>query len=372
MNKLQIVKLCKNLISIDSTTKNETKILKYIEQLLKENNIEFERIPVSKNRWNIFAKKGFGSSGVLFCGHCDTVPKTETWTMNPFEPKIKNDKLFGLGASDMKCGLAALLYCFINDKSDNNNGLLVTVGEEAGGFDGVNSFIKGNSLNNFKFALVADTSEFNIITEQSGLAGIDVTVHSKQRHTKNFYESNNPIHDATKIIVKLTEEFERIKTNKTTPLGNTPILSINKICSGIKTNIIPNNCTFSIDRRVSPNEELSEIEEFYENCFKKFKNISWKKRTWLQSAKNEENELVKHIKRISKTLKKTVKCETSIGVSEMIFLRNAGLKVVTFGPGLKKQAHTANEFIYIKDIKDYCTIISEIMERKQNDFKKTN
>jgi acetylornithine deacetylase/succinyl-diaminopimelate desuccinylase-like protein len=81
----------------------------YIEHLLQEAGFAVRRQPVVGERFNVLAEKGQGSRALLLAGHMDTVPAAEGWKTNPWKPFVDGDKLYGLGACDMKGGLAALL-----------------------------------------------------------------------------------------------------------------------------------------------------------------------------------------------------------------------------------------------------------------------
>ncbi len=351
-----LVKLCQDLIKINSVTGNEKEILLFIEEMLNKEKIEFQRITLSENRWNIFAVKGNKRPGTLFCGHCDTVPFNDLWTREPFHAEIEGDKLFGLGSSDMKSGLAAIIYAFINTDSDNLNGLLITVGEESGNFDGMKAATKTDLLEDFSEAIVADTSGMEIVVEQSGVFEVEVTITSPARHTRDFYDNINPIHEAAKLITMINDNFSKI--NLVSKLGNRPILSINQIKGGFANNIVPSQVSFFIDRRVSPLEKLEDVERFFIQCFKEVPNLKWELVEKLPSVNNVDSKLAKKLVSLSK-----LEVTSSAGVSEIVFLIEKGIDAVFFGPGTKGEAHKSNESIFVKDIIRYNEIIKKIMER---------
>ena len=128
---MEIISLIKRLLETRSITGEENNILIEIEDIIYNTNLEIKRIPVDKDRWNLIVLKKGKTPGILFCGHIDTVPSKFS------SPKIKDNYLFGLGASDMKSAIGVFLKCIQEDPSNYRHGVLVTVGEEKADFDGI-------------------------------------------------------------------------------------------------------------------------------------------------------------------------------------------------------------------------------------------
>lgn len=120
-----VVEILQKLVSINSVSGNEAEISDYISGLLEQNNFIVEHQEVEPGRKNIFASKG--RPGLLFFGHMDTVPLMGDWTRDPFRLTIEEDKAFGLGAWDMKGGIAAILDAA---QHASDMAILLTVDEE--------------------------------------------------------------------------------------------------------------------------------------------------------------------------------------------------------------------------------------------------
>ena len=115
---MQMQDLLSQLVSINSAftaptsepdRPGERELGAFIEQLLQEAGFTVQRQPVVGDRFNVLAEKGQGKRALLLAGHMDTVPAAQGWKTDPWKPCIDGDKLYGLGACDMKGGLAALL-----------------------------------------------------------------------------------------------------------------------------------------------------------------------------------------------------------------------------------------------------------------------
>lgn len=127
------IELTKQLISIPSfldEENNEVKVGEFIFNYLKQFKfLKVEKQMVANRRFNVIAKDKYPTS-FLWCGHIDTVPLQNAWTTNPLLPTNKNDKLYGLGSSDMKSGIAAILSALSQNGETKGLMMLFYVDEE--------------------------------------------------------------------------------------------------------------------------------------------------------------------------------------------------------------------------------------------------
>jgi len=121
----------------------------FIERYLEERGFSTQRQPLCGDRFNVLAQKGQGGRALLLSGHMDTVPAAEGWETDPWTPRIDGDRLFGLGACDMKGGLCAMLQAvedvephgytlkmaFLADEENISEGMHVL--SQSGALDGV-------------------------------------------------------------------------------------------------------------------------------------------------------------------------------------------------------------------------------------------
>ena len=110
---MNVIQVLQDLVSIRSSYPNEGKIGQYIKEKLLEMQFRVKVQKVTETRFNILAEKGKGPSVLLF-GHLDTVKEKEDWNTNPYVLTTKGDNLYGLGAWDMKSGLATILSAVKN------------------------------------------------------------------------------------------------------------------------------------------------------------------------------------------------------------------------------------------------------------------
>ncbi|PLW80211.1 hypothetical protein C0585_03605 [Candidatus Woesearchaeota archaeon] len=330
---MDVTSLAKKLIDISSVTGKEKEILLFIEKYLEDNKIDFERIYVSEDRWNIFAFKG--NSDILLSGHCDTVNSEKH-----YKSYDKEGKLYGIGSSDMKGGLAGIINTFISLDDCN---LLVTVGEESG-FDGIKAFIDSEFCKKIRYSIIAEPTDLTAIGKQFGLFGFDISSEGTQRHTSQFKKGNHCGHDLIIALNKAMKDF-----NEKFPKS---IFSINVLEYGEKRNIIPDIATCKIDIRISPFDKILEIREF---VLEEFKEFNTKFRYVLEPVSADE-EFESHL------FEKNIKLDMKIGFTEMYFFNRVNIKTLIFGPGLVEQAHKKNEYLPLENLISYEKKLKELIE----------
>ncbi|OGE31686.1 hypothetical protein A2631_00885 [Candidatus Daviesbacteria bacterium RIFCSPHIGHO2_01_FULL_44_29] len=212
--------LAKRLISIPSYVGedcDEQKIGEFIFDYLKQFKwLKVSKQRVTKKRFNIIAKDGYPTK-ILFCGHLDTVQPRAGWTTNPFQPTVKNRKLFGLGATDMKGNLAALLSNIPQAAPIKGVGFLFYIDEEYD-FLGMKKFIKEyKDKIRPKLMISADGGDLSIGYGCKGLIEVSGKVQGISGHAARPWTGNNALSGSSKAIEKLTEELK--SKFKNTELG---------------------------------------------------------------------------------------------------------------------------------------------------------
>ena len=148
--------LLKQLIATQSFSREENLTCDILEEFFRERNVPFRR-----KINNLWARNKYFNSElptVLLNSHHDTVKPNASWTLNPFEPLIKDGKLYGLGSNDAGGCLVSLLatfYYFYNRSDLKFNVLFVaSAEEEISGTNGLELLIKENDLHEISFAIV--------------------------------------------------------------------------------------------------------------------------------------------------------------------------------------------------------------------------
>ena len=250
---MQSIEILEKLISFPTVSKDSNlDLIEFVEGYLTERGISSKRVPNKKGtKANLYATIGpMEEGGIILSGHTDVVPpgNYKNWTINPFNPKVKNGYLIGRGANDMKSSIAAFVSAvsnFVGNKRKFNGSisLLITGDEEGVAINGTKKVV--NYLKKKKekidFCLVGEPTNPNKLGEmikigrRGSLTG-KLTIFGIQGHVAYPHRANNP----STIIVKILNELKNIKFDKGTKDFQPTNLEVTKInINNTADNVIP-------------------------------------------------------------------------------------------------------------------------------------
>ena len=372
IDKDELLDIFSKAVAIPSTNPkgNEKPMCEYVENLLKQNDIEYFTVPVENDRYDIIAKIHGHSSedSIVFTGHMDVVPVSDDeilrWETPPFIPTIKDGKLFGRGSADMKSGLISAIYSMIllkrhNIKPSRDVILAATIDEE--------NYMKGSKAlqNNpifegAKYLIVCEPTDMKICNEQKGRTWADVCVHGMTAHGSQKGVGENAIYLAIKLIEKIKNtEFEEY------PDTFWRTLAIN---AGVEPQVVPDRCTFTVDARLQVGHDPSNIWEKLEDMIKQIKkenphfdatyDIADMRTSWHTS---KEDKLIQSVENSLKKLDILPIFETFSGSTDASMLIKNSLIPVIIGPGDLSVVHRENEYVELSQLYDSCRLYLDIM-----------
>lgn len=330
------VSLLKQLIAIPSFSKEEDKTADCLEAFLQKKNIRANRY--LNNVWA--ANKYFDENKItlLLNSHHDTVKPNKGYTLNPFEAIEKDAKLYGLGSNDAGGPLVSLLAAFIYFYEADLPFNIIFAGtaeEEISGRNGVEILL--NHLPKINCAIVGEPTLLNMAVAEKGLLVLDCIAHGKAGHAARN-EGVNALYIAMKDISWLsTYQFPKVSFL----LGPVHI-EVTSINTPNQThNIVPSECSFLIDIRVN---ELYSFEEIIsiikENIISEIQPRSIRLKP---SSIDENHPLVVAGKDMNISAYGSPTC------SDMALMDFPSLKI---GPGDSARSHTADEYIFLNEIKE--------------------
>ncbi len=343
------VELLKQLIRTESFSKQEDKTAELINQFLTERGVKTERL---KN--NVWAYNKFYNPDkptILLNSHHDTVKPNPGYTNDPFDPIIKDGKLFGLGSNDAGGCLVSLMATFLHfypmENLKYNFVYAATAEEEISGFDGLELVYP--KLGKIDFAIVGEPTTMDIAVAEKGLMVLDCTAKGKAGHAARE-EGDNAIYKALKDI----EWIRNYRFEKVSPHLGPMKMSVTIINAGYQHNVVPENCTFTIDVRITEmykNEEVLKIIE--DNIESEVKPRSVRLRPSFIDPKHPL---------VLSAVKYGANTYGSPTTSDQALVPVPSVKM---GPGKSERSHTANEYIWISEIEEgidkYIKILSDIV-----------
>ena len=331
----QVLELLKKLVSTSSFSKEEDKTATIIEDFFKGNRFETNRH--LNNIW--VANKHFNKNKptILLNSHHDTVRPNSGYTRDPFDAELIDGKLFGLGSNDAGGSLVSLIATFLHyyDQSDLRYNLVMaaTAEEEISGINGIESI--WHSLSPVDFAIVGEPTRCQMATAEKGLMVLDCIAEGKSGHAARE-EGVNAIYQAIKDIDWIRNyEFPKISST----LGKMK-MTVTIMNAGRQHNVIPAECAFTIDVRVTDSYTLEEtLEVIKENIMSKVIPRSMRMRP---SGIAEDHPIVKSARKLGLEL------YGSPTTSDQALIPVPSVKI---GPGDSARSHSADEFIYVDEIR---------------------
>ena len=335
----EAVELLKKLIATPSVSRDEKAAADVLEAYMKEKGLNPQRH--GNNVWCLSAH-ALDDGGqaeknpiILLNAHIDTVKPVAGWQHDPFSPTQEGDVLYGLGSNDCGGGLMALLQVFILLKDCLQSYHLIYLAsceEEVSGKNGIESVLP--LLPKIDFAIVGEPTGMQPAIAEKGLMVIDATAHGKAGHAARN-EGDNAICHAMKDIQWLSQWQFPKQTDLLGPVKNTVTI----VNAGTQHNVIPDQCTFTIDVRSNEcytNEEIFAF--FQEHLTSELKARSFR----LSSSMIDESHPF-----VQACIKEGLKPFGSPTLSDQALMRFPSLKL---GPGESSRSHTADEYIKISEI----------------------
>ena len=342
------VDLLKKLIVTPSFSKEEDKTASLIEEFLHSKNVNPERFLN-----NVFAKNKFFDDAkptILLNSHHDTVKPNKGYTLDPFSPIEKENKLFGLGSNDAGGALVSLISTFLyfyGKKNLRYNLILAaTAEEEISGKNGVEILLP--KLGEIDFGIVGEPTLMQMAIAERGLLVIDCMAEGKAGHAARE-EGENAIYKAIKDI----QWFQSYKFPKNSELLGPVKLCVTSIETDNKThNVIPSQCTFVVDIRIN---ELYSFEEVLKTIEQ---NVTCKVQSRSTRLRSSSITLDHPIVKAGLHLGRTY--YGSPTTSDKALMPFPTLKI---GPGYSGRSHIADEFIYLDEIKVGIEIYIKLLEQ---------
>jgi len=329
------------------------------------------------NLSNVYASREFsrGEGTFLINTHFDTIPPSRKWTRKALQVTVENDRMYGLGTSDSKGGIAAIL-CALRELNENRfkklEVLFSNYEENAALLDGkrwggARYFLTNNKLES-RMGINAEGTvqgdRFMVSLGCGGRVAFDVTVMGKEAHTAEpswRTLGRNAIYDMMKVI----DELRKMPGGKMTIDGYTvhTELNVSVIQGGTAINIVPGECKIECERRFLPNENWDEVKMMVERALGALRDVEYKvhfyepQRAYLLDRANPVVALA--IGSVQRTLGYTPRLRIDAGRTDSNHLDElAGIKTFIMGPGEGATSeHKPDEYLSTRRLDEFHRIM---------------
>lgn len=331
------IALLKQLIATPSFSKEEDNTADILEQFL-----EAKGVHTNIFLKNIWAKNKYYDDNkptILLNSHHDTVKPNKGYTLDPFTPVVKDEKLFGLGSNDAGGPLVALISTFLYyyDRADLTYNLIIaaTAEEEISGHNGIEALLP--RLGKIDCGIVGEPTQMHMAVAEKGLMVLDCVAKGRAGHAARE-EGENSIYNAIRDI----NWFQTYKFPKVSDLLGSMKMSVTVIETENKAhNVVPAHCKFVVDTRVN---ELYSFEEVLEVMRSNVTCEIQPRSTRLRSTSISLDHPL-----ITSGIALDRRYYGSPTTSDKALMSFPTLKM---GPGDSARSHTADEYIYLEEIKE--------------------
>lgn len=344
----QAIELLKELIATPSFSKEEEETAAIIGKFFA-----LKGIPASRVGNNIYAlNKNYDAAkpSVLLNSHHDTVKPNKGYTQDPFTPIEKDGKLFGLGSNDAGGCLVSLIATFLHfyekENLSHNIVFAASAEEEISGVNGIELVLP--YLGNINFGIVGEPTKMEMAVAERGLMVIDCVANGKAGHA-----ARNEGVNALYIAIDDINWIRNCKFEKVSPLLGESRMTVTIIgTDNQQHNVVPPQCKFVIDVRVN---ELYTFDEMLDSLKQNLKSQFKPRTTRMKSTSIPMDHPL-------------IKAGIALGrgyygsptTSDKALMPFPALKM---GPGDSARSHTADEFVYVDEIKEGIELYIQFLEK---------
>ena len=344
----EAIALLKALIETPSFSSEEDQTAKHIELWFKNHNIPYQR--TNNNVWAINNYFEEGKPTLLLNSHHDTVKPNNAYTKDPFKAIVEDGKLYGLGSNDAGGCLVSLIatftYFYNQPDLKYNLVLVASAEEENSGNNGLNSMLA--IIPKIDVAIVGEPTLMNLAVAEKGLVVFDAVVEGTPSHAAHPNDDN-----AIYNTILVLQWFKDYKFERISPMLGEVKMTVSQINAGTQHNAVPADVDLVIDVRVNDKYTNSEIVEILQKDSPCDKIIPRSLRL-NSSSIPLDHELVKAGIEIGRMT------YGSPTLSDQAVLSCPSLKL---GPGDSTRSHSADEFIYLKEIEAGINIYIQLLEK---------
>jgi len=304
---------------------------------------------------------------IVLNGHYDVVPAGHGWTTDPFQPIVRDGRVYGRGTADMKGAIASMIIAakaIIESNVVLKGDLYLTFvpDEETGGHLGSGYLVRRGLIAGDGCIIGEPSGISSVVTAQKGALWLELVTLGRAAHGSMPHLGLNAVEKMAKVITafeKLKKELALLKSKIRfpEPVRHTTINIGGVIRGGTKVNVVPDSCSCTLDIRVIPEETTETIErkvrEFLESLRGEDPELKYELRVLERiepACTSEDEEIVKAcIGAVEDITGKTPVTEGLTGFTDMRWFKEI-MPTVIYGPGSMEQAHVPDEYVNLEDL----------------------
>jgi acetylornithine deacetylase/succinyl-diaminopimelate desuccinylase family protein len=306
----------------------------------------------------VLAAVGTGPRTLYFSGHYDVVPAQ---SRDQFQPRVEGANLFGRGSSDMKSGLAAMIHAAAAARDEGllktgRIGIVLVPDEETAGPRGSRDLDVRGLLGREAVGMLTPEPTGGVIWNANrGAISLRATMRGKAAHVGRQFEGVNAFERALPAIARLVDiknevELRETQQNIAPAAARKSILMLGgRVEAGTNFNVTPDYCSFTVERRINPEENLEEEKRRLRDALEGFEIETLQEEAAAATPARDPLGVILS-RHIASLTGKEPAFEMCPGLLETRFYAAYGIPAFAYGPGLLTVSHGPNEFVPILNI----------------------
>lgn len=326
-------------------------------------------VPGKQGKFNVIARLGSGQGGLVLSGHTDTVPWDEgRWSLDPFDPQVRDGRMYGLGTADMKSFLAVALRAASSFRAGQLKAPLTLLGtaDEESTMSGARALAESAGPLG-RFALIGEPTDLRPVNAHKGIVMEGIRITGRSGHSSNPALGRNALEGMLQVAEVLREfqgELAEIYRSEQFQVPD-PTINLGYIHGGDNANRICGQCEMHVDVRLNPGMTVQSVRsEMRERIRRRlegsgmqvdfdalFEGVD-------PLAPGQIDELVRACESESGHLRGAVCFGT-----EGPFLQALGMETVIMGPGSIDQAHQPDEYLELASAAKAVDVVGRLIDR---------
>lgn len=343
----------------------EGPIARLLAEVLTQWGFDARLIEAAPGRPNVIARvEGSGGGrSLMFNGHIDVVG-VDGMRHAPFDASVRDGRMYGRGASDMKGGVAAMCAAAARVKGTLTGDLIIAcVADEEWRSLGTSALVASGVRADA--AVVTEPTGLTIMPAHKGFAWIELTFHGRAAHGSRWDLGVDAIRHAGLLLAELQRIDEELLPRKKHGLLGRPSLHAGEIQGGLGLSTYPDRCVLRIERRTIPGETTGDVErEIDDLCSQlRARHPSFNADIEILFAQppsdiDPKAPLCTALQRAVQAHGVTPRIAGMSAWTDAALLNAAGIPAVCFGPGDMGLAHAAEEYIDLREVEQAAEILA--------------
>lgn len=346
-------------------------VVELLAEWLRELSFSVEILPLksSPQKANLVASLGYGPAGLVLAGHTDTVPFDEKlWNYNPLTLTEADNRLYGMGTSDMK-GFFALAIAAARKFSRNDLTeplLIVATADEESTMQGARELAASGRLQ-ARRVIIGEPTGLRPVHMHKGMMMESVHLHGCSGHSSDPSLGVNAMEGMHKVIAEILRWRVELQSRYQNTQFKVPVptLNLGRIAGGDNPNRICGDCELHFDLRPLPGMEAERLLDELQPRLKSVIHDSGLElafRPLMEPvppfASDQGSEIVAAAEKLT-----GASAESAAYSTEAPFFQQSGLDAVVLGPGDIAQAHQPDEFLALHRIQPMIDLLEGLIRR---------